>query len=77
MLLLGASPDFTLGLTRRAPEWMQRYGLEWIYRLGLEPRRLAKRYLVDDVAFLPLVWREWRASRRSPSDDRRGDDSVA
>lgn len=63
VLLLGASPDFALGLTRRAPDWMQRTGLEWLYRLALEPRRLFKRYLVDDVAFAPLVWREWRTQR--------------
>ena len=63
MLLLGASAEFHVGLQRRAPEWMQRFGLEWVYRLLSNPRRLAKRYLVDDVAFGPMVWREWRARR--------------
>jgi N-acetylglucosaminyldiphosphoundecaprenol N-acetyl-beta-D-mannosaminyltransferase len=63
VLLLGASPDFALGLTPRAPEWMQRTGLEWVHRLVLDPRRMAKRYLVDDVAFVGLVWREWRNTR--------------
>ncbi len=67
VMLLGASPDLFLGLTPRAPEWMRRSGLEWLHRLYLEPRRLAKRYFVDDVAFVRLVFREWRSSgsRRS------------
>jgi N-acetylglucosaminyldiphosphoundecaprenol N-acetyl-beta-D-mannosaminyltransferase len=64
VLLLGASPDFALGLTPRAPEWMQRTGLEWVHRLVLDPRRMAKRYLVDDVAFVGLVWRDWQNTRR-------------
>lgn len=63
-MLLGASAEFHVGLQRRAPVWVQRSGLEWAYRLAAEPRRLAKRYLVDDVAFVPLVWREWRRTRR-------------
>jgi len=64
VLLLGASAEFYLGLVRRAPAWMQRAGMEWVYRLLSEPRRLAKRYLVDDVKFLPILWREWRGTRR-------------
>lgn len=65
VLLLGASPDLFLGLTPRAPRWMQTSGLEWLYRLAREPRRLARRYLIDDVAFVRLVYREWRLLRRS------------
>ena len=61
VLLVGASPDFAVGLAKRAPHWMQRTGTEWIHRLVGDPRRMAKRYLVDDVAFLRLVWREWRS----------------
>lgn len=62
-MLLGASAEFHVGLQRRAPGWVQRSGLEWCYRLVSHPRRLAKRYLVDDIAFVPLVWREWRHTR--------------
>lgn len=47
LLAFGASADFIAGKTRRAPDWMQRLGLEWAYRLGSEPRRLARRYLVQ------------------------------
>lgn len=42
---------------------MQRFGLEWLFRLALEPRRLARRYLVDDMKFMRLLGREWRATR--------------
>jgi hypothetical protein len=62
VLLLGQSPEFAVGLVRRAPTWMQRSGLEWVWRLADDPVRLAKRYLVDDVQFARLVWREWRRS---------------
>jgi N-acetylglucosaminyldiphosphoundecaprenol N-acetyl-beta-D-mannosaminyltransferase len=65
VLLLGASPDFALGLTPRAPAWMRRIGLEWLHRLALDPRRMAKRYLVDDVAFVRIVVQEWRRHRRA------------
>jgi N-acetylglucosaminyldiphosphoundecaprenol N-acetyl-beta-D-mannosaminyltransferase len=63
VLLVGASPEFHLGIVERAPAWAQRAGLEWLYRLAKEPRRMARRYLVDDVLFLRLVWDEWRSSR--------------
>lgn len=65
VLLIGASPELHFGLVPRAPRWMQRTGTEWLHRLAREPRRLARRYLVDDLRFLPLVWREWRGSRPS------------
>lgn len=63
LLLLGASAEFYTGLQRRAPRWVQRLGLEWLYRLARNPRRMAKRYLIDDMAFFPMVWREWRRRR--------------
>ncbi|WP_081913461.1 WecB/TagA/CpsF family glycosyltransferase [Glycomyces sp. NRRL B-16210] len=45
----GASVDFIAGYRRRAPKWMQRTGTEWLFRMLSEPRRLARRYLRDDV----------------------------
>ena len=45
-LCIGASINFMTGQERRAPSWMQRVGLEWLYRLAADPRRLARRYLV-------------------------------
>ena len=49
---IGATIDFEAGKTSRSPRWMSNAGLEWLYRLLLEPRRLWKRYLVDDFPFL-------------------------
>lgn len=43
----GGAIDFLAGATSRAPDWMQRNGLEWLYRLTCEPRRLARRYLLQ------------------------------
>ena len=57
---VGAAFDFFAGLTRRAPAWMRRRGLEWLWRLMNEPGRLARRYLVDDLKFFGIVWRESR-----------------
>ena len=55
---VGATIDFTAGMVTRAPGWMQRYGLEWLYRLAVEPRRLFHRYIVDDLPFVArlLSW---------------------
>ncbi len=47
LLAFGASADFLAGKVDRAPEWVQERGLEWAYRLRKEPRRLARRYLVE------------------------------
>jgi exopolysaccharide biosynthesis WecB/TagA/CpsF family protein len=49
--IIGASIDFITGHQRRAPAWMQRMGLEWLYRLSRNPRRLAWRYLVRGPKF--------------------------
>lgn len=51
---LGGSLDFVAGAVRRAPNWMSRHGLEWLYRLAQEPRRLAYRYLVRDLYIAPI-----------------------
>jgi N-acetylglucosaminyldiphosphoundecaprenol N-acetyl-beta-D-mannosaminyltransferase len=49
---VGASLDFIAGRVHRAPECLQQWGLEWLYRLCLEPRRLWRRYLKDDAPFM-------------------------
>ena len=51
---VGAAFDFHAGRTRQAPEWMQRAGLEWLFRLMTEPKRLWRRYLLITPRFLPL-----------------------
>jgi N-acetylglucosaminyldiphosphoundecaprenol N-acetyl-beta-D-mannosaminyltransferase len=52
----GAILDFTANKFPRAPKFMQKTGLEWIYRLYREPRRLAKRYIVGNVVFLHHIF---------------------
>jgi N-acetylglucosaminyldiphosphoundecaprenol N-acetyl-beta-D-mannosaminyltransferase len=59
-LCAGATIDFLAGNRERSPKWMRRAGLEWLHRLGSEPRRLASRYARDAWVFPQLVWREWR-----------------
>jgi N-acetylglucosaminyldiphosphoundecaprenol N-acetyl-beta-D-mannosaminyltransferase len=54
MIGVGAAFDFHAGRTRQAPSWMQRNGLEWLFRLAVEPARLWKRYLLVTPRFLPL-----------------------
>src|SRR5262249_33817743 len=51
-LCVGAAFDFLAGTKKTAPAWMQRHGLEWLYRLCQEPRRLWKRYLVTNSIFV-------------------------
>lgn len=48
---VGMSFSFTTGEMARAPQWMQRTGMEWVHRLWMEPKRLGKRYLIDGVPF--------------------------
>ena len=57
----GATVDFLAGNVNRAPKWMSEHGLEWLYRLFQEPKRLFKRYLVDDVKIFELVWKYRKA----------------
>ena len=52
---VGGSFDVLAGLTRRAPGWWQRHGLEWLYRAWQEPARLGRRYLTTNTAFLAVV----------------------
>ncbi len=61
---VGISFSFVCGDVKRAPKWMQRLGLEWIHRLLQEPRRLARRYLVDD---LPFVFKLFASALRNRS----------
>lgn len=60
---LGGSFSMYLGLTKRAPDWIQEIGMEWFYRFLQEPRRLFHRYFIRDAAFIGIVRREWRRSR--------------
>ena len=52
---LGASIDFEAGNIKRAPKWMSNHGLEWLYRFSKEPKRLFKRYFVDDLKIISVA----------------------
>ena len=62
---VGGSLDFVAGKVKRAPAWMSRAGLEWLFRLVQEPRRMWRRYLVEDPAFIAIVVRSRRRARRT------------
>ena len=51
LLGVGAAFDFHTGLVRQAPRWVQRSGMEWSWRMAMEPRRLAGRYLRNNPTF--------------------------
>lgn len=53
----GATVDFLAGNVKRAPKWMSDHGLEWFYRFLKEPKRLFKRYFVEDLKIFRLVWK--------------------
>ena len=55
---IGATIEFEAGHRQRAPKWVSIAGLEWLFRLLLEPKRLWKRYLVEDLPFLLLVLKQ-------------------
>ena len=61
----GAIIDFAAGRVTRAPRWMQATGLEWLYRLALEPRRLFRRYVIGIPVFFAAVARMLWRQRRS------------
>ena len=64
---VGAAFDFLAGVVEEAPAWMQRAGLEWLFRLGKEPRRLWRRYMWNNPAFVVLVTRQLIAERLRPT----------
>jgi N-acetylglucosaminyldiphosphoundecaprenol N-acetyl-beta-D-mannosaminyltransferase len=74
LLAVGAAFDYHAGQLRKPPRWMQRYGLEWLWRLGLEPGRLWKRYLLLNPAYLALLGAQktglWRAAPPPPATER-------
>lgn len=63
---VGAAFDFHSGRVPQAPRWMQRGGLEWLFRLGTEPRRLWRRYLVHNPLFVLRVLAQLTGLRRYP-----------
>ena len=64
MIGIGATLDFIAGHMKRAPEWMQNSGLEWLYRLAQEPGRMWRRYVSDMIGFNSFFLRQWLAMRK-------------
>ncbi len=63
-LAVGAAIDFEAGHKPRSPEFVTELGLEWLYRTMSEPKRLWKRYLIEDMPFFGLVFQQWLAARK-------------
>jgi len=74
---VGGSFDVLAGLTRRAPTWCQKLGLEWLYRAWQEPARLGRRYLSTNMTFIALVAREWLRQARARARDARASGPAA
>ncbi len=59
---VGATIDFIAGEQKRAPRWMTDHGMEWLYRLFKEPKRMFKRYIINDTKIIRLAWKYRKAS---------------
>lgn len=68
MIGVGAAFDYHSGMVKRAPLWWQQHGLEWLYRLGSEPRRLFKRYMVTNTLFVIGFLRQIVTGKNSLGD---------
>ena len=63
-LAVGAAIDFEAGHKPRSPEFVTELGLEWLYRTMSEPKRLWKRYLIEDMPFFKLLFQQWLTAKR-------------
>jgi len=74
LLAVGAAFDYHAGQLRKPPPWMQKRGLEWLWRLGLEPRRLWRRYLLLNPAYLARLTAQktkmWKAAPPPAAEER-------
>ena len=59
MMGVGGSFDVVAGQVKRSPRWMQDNGLEWLYRLIQEPRKMWRRYLIGNIRYIMITWREY------------------
>lgn len=69
-LSVGAAIDFFAGTVKRCPKWINKIGMEWFYRFLKEPKRMFRRYFVDDIAFIGLIikYRKRRRGNKIGSD---------
>lgn len=54
---IGATIDFEAGVQKRAPKWINHIGMEWLYRLLQDPKRMFKRYIINDMQIFRLAWK--------------------
>ncbi len=66
LVCVGGAFDFHSGEVSEAPPWMQKRGLEWLFRLSQEPRRLWRRYLLNNPAYLTLLLLQWAGLKEFP-----------
>ena len=59
MIGVGAAFDVNAGVVRPSPSWVHKFGLEWLFRLAKEPKRLTKRYISTGPRFLCLLLTDW------------------
>ena len=73
LLAVGAAFDYHAGLLKNPPAWMQKYALEWLWRLGLEPKRLWRRYVLLNPAYLTRLAAQksglWKATPPAPATE--------
>jgi N-acetylglucosaminyldiphosphoundecaprenol N-acetyl-beta-D-mannosaminyltransferase len=69
ILCIGATIDFEAGNIDRAPKWIRKIGFEWFFRLVKEPKRLWKRYLIDDIPFLLLILKQKLGFYKNPFEE--------
>jgi len=73
LLAVGAAFDYHAGLLKNPPEWMQKYALEWLWRLGLEPKRLWRRYILLNPNYLARLAAQkaglWKATPPAPTSE--------
>jgi N-acetylglucosaminyldiphosphoundecaprenol N-acetyl-beta-D-mannosaminyltransferase len=73
LLAVGAAFDYHAGLLKNPPAWMQKYSLEWLWRLGLEPKRLWRRYILLNPAYLTRLAAQksglWKATTPPPTSE--------
>ncbi len=62
---IGATIDFIAGEQKRAPRWMTNHGIEWVYRLFSNPKRMFKRYVIDDMKIIKLAWKYRKSSKET------------
>lgn len=65
-LAIGATIDFEAGNIQRAPKFLQMIAMEWLYRLWKEPKRMWRRYIIEDMPFFRLIYRQKKGKYRNP-----------